>query len=578
MDRCEDNGMGAKALTLTSDELDAALDSDQIRLLYQPIFSLVDGALVRVEALCRWDHPRFGTMLPAVFLPAFEAENRLHALTKAILERGAAEFASWPLRSPAALSINLAPHDCVDQHLPALVASVLSKTSLLPEKLHLECPIRVSDHDEARPVFAALRAMGVFLVAELMGRSEDVADVFDIAPFHEVKTGGRGLLRAARNNHTASLTSVSELINFAQNKDAIVTAIGAEDEAACQALKTVGFHQIQANVLSPALPIDGITPLTTSRARQILGFEQAPRTTVETPQADHIAAEPSPFEAHKRLLQGHALRRAAELKGSAPAPDTGAKAMQSKLSRSFGEAQDGASDPSLSDSLDIQSPSEESSAGLLMRTDLAAASLGYGASPLRPAPKPKPKADPEASKEIAEVLDLLPAQVAVRSPDWDEKAEELDAEVAKLPALDDDLARDVAMGPASDDLVSLAYRLRPESKRKGNFLTRRYKLNVTHFWPRSWRQAWNRVRERQEVERWEEALKEQRVIDALKPQEIADPLGGPRGQQDTIPVVPESDEHTLIGPVNPGATASDKGPQSIELADKLGPLEARQQS
>lgn len=568
--------MGAKALTLTSDELDDALGSDQIRLLYQPIFSLVDGALVRVEALCRWDHPRFGTMLPAVFLPAFEAEDRLHALTKAILTRGATEFASWPLRSPAALSINLAPKDCIDPNLPALIASVLDETALLPEKLHLECPIRVSDREEARPIFAALRAMGVFLVAELMGRPEDVADIFEIAPFHEVKTGGRGLLRAARNNHTASLTSVSELISFAQSKDAIVTAIGAEDEAAGQALKTVGFHQIQANVLSPALPIDGITPLTTSRARQILGFEQAPRAPVETPQADQSPAEPGPFEAHKRLLQGHALRRAAELKGSAPAPNGGAKAMQSKLSRSFGEPHDGASDPSLSSGLDIQAPSEESSAGLLMRTDLAAASLGYGASPLRPAPKPKPKADPEASKEIAEVLDLLPAQVAVRSPDWDEKAEELDAEVAKLPALDDDLARETAMGPASDDLINLAHRLRPETKRKGNFLTRKYKLNVTHFWPKPWRQAWERVRARQEAERWEEAYKEQQAIDALKSHELHDPLSGPRSEQDAVPVVPESDEHTLIGPIDARTASSNVGPQSVELTDKPGPLEARQ--
>lgn len=572
--------MGAKALTLTSDDLDEALDSNQIRLLYQPIFSLVDGALVRVEALCRWDHPRFGTMLPAVFLPAFEAEERLNALTETILRRGATEFATWPLRSPAALSINLAPRDCINPRLPELVASVLESTRLLPEKLHLECPVRVSDREEARPIFAALRAMGVFLVAELMGRPEDVADIFDIAPFHEVKAGGRGLLRAARNNHTASLTSASELITFAEANDAIVTAIGAEDEAACQALRTVGFHQIQANVLSPALPIDGITPLTTSRARQILGFEQVPQAPIEPPQTDNpVPEQTTTFEAHKRLVQGHALRRAAELKGSAPAPSRGAKAMQSKLSRSFGEKPDDATDPSLSDEVAIQTAADESSAGLLMRTDLAAASLGYGASPLRPAPKLKPKPTAETSAEIAEVLGLLPAQVADRTPDWDEKAEELDAEVAKLPTLDHDLADDLDHEPAiGDDLLSLAHRLRPETKRKGNVLTRKYKLNVTHFWPRPWREAWNRVRERQEAERWAAAIEEQKQIDALKPQELTDAASRPGAEQDPVPVVAESDEHTLIGPIDPRASAADKGTEPVEPIDEDSPLEARQQS
>jgi len=571
--------MGAKALTLTSDDLDEALGSNQIRLLYQPIFSLEDGALVRVEALCRWDHPRFGTMLPAVFLPAFEAEERLQSLTKTILTRGATEFASWPLRSPAALSINLAPRDCTNPDLPALIGSVLEDTRLLPEKLHLECPVRVSDREEARPIFAALRAMGVFLVAELMGRPEDVAEVFDIAPFHEVKTGGRGLLRATRNNHTASLTSASELITFAEAHDAIVTAIGAEDEAACQALRTIGFHQIQANVLSPALPIDGITPLTTSRARQILGFDQAPQAPIDPPQAheDAITQPTTSFEAHKRLVQGHALRRAAELKGSAPAPSHGAKAMQPKLSRSFGEKNDKAAALSLSDDLELQPSTPESSAGLLMRTDLAAASLGYGASPLRPAPKPKPKPSPETSEEIAQVLGLLPTDVADRVPDWDAKADELDAEVSKLPAFDPTLADKDPLEPASDDLRSLAQRLRPEAKRSGNILTRKYKLNVTHFWPRPWREAWNRARERQEAERWSKALEEQKQIDALKPQELTDAASGPGTEQDTVSVVPECDEHVLIGPVDARPAASDKGTEAVEPLGDDGPLEARQQ-
>lgn len=594
--------MGARALTLTRIDMDEALVSRQIHLLYQPIFSLKDGTLARIEALVRWDHPRFGTMLPAVFLPAFEAEDRLTALTRRILERAAAEFASWAFASPSALSINLAPRDCVDTALPDSVKSVIEATRLSPEKLTFECPVKIADAAEAAPVLRQLKSLGVRLSAEMMGRPEEVGEIFSIAPFDEIKTGGRGLLRAARNNHTASLQGAADLIAFAESKNAVVSAIGAEDEAACLALRTVGFHQVQANVLSPALPIDSITPRVTNAARKVLGLDD----TEESGQIDTKNTEESAEQdfKHQRLrAQAEAFKRAAEKKiGEGEEEDVlprprGARGMQNDLAESFG--QDHVPAPE-AEGADVHEQQEavmqvESKAGLLMRPNLAAASLGYGASPLRPVRRRDADAEaavivvepsendakrisrePEVARAITEVLDALPADVAEREPvtsqnddpvTEDEKADALDAEVARLPTVDAaeaaTIQQNATFSPVNDELIDLAARLRPQGPKAKNFLTRKYKLKVTHFWPKPWKRAVMRVLTEREI---------------LSNDQVLDRLGGQGAEEDTVPVVTLRADQ--VGPLfvsrDEGAEAADEGPETLETSDDLSPAEARQ--
>lgn len=533
--------MGARALTLTRIDMDEALVSQQIHLLYQPIFALQDGALARVEALVRWDHPRFGTMLPAVFLPAFEAEDRLGALTRRILERATSEFSSWAFSRPAALSINLSPRDCTDPALADTVRGVLEDTRLPADKLTLECPVKLEEVDTAIPVLRMLKDTGVRLAAELMGRAEAVAEAMSIAPFDEIKTGGRGLLRAARNNHTASLIGARELIAYAEANGAIVTAIGAEDEAACHALRTVGFHQVQANVLSAALPLDAITPSVTNAARVILGMEDRPARDPAFIAQDADGLPDNAFRLNRLRAQAEMFKRAAQrgadggLDDDGDAlPQRGAKAMQRALAETLnGERHE-------------EKPMDaDSKAGLLMRPDLAAASLGYGSSPLRAAPKKERSGkaaiivvepseseavalsrEPEVARAITDVLDDLPPALAERQglddADDDRKADELDAEVAKLPPLTAEAFLDDTPPPhIGDELFDLAARLRPAPERKGNFLTRKYRIRVTHFWPKPWKRAFLRM-----IDNYRSA--------GLSEQQFQDRLGGQRGEEDAV--------------------------------------------
>ena len=52
-----------------ADDLRQAIRAERIDVWYQPVVSAATGAVDRLEALARWDHPAEGMVPPAVFLP-----------------------------------------------------------------------------------------------------------------------------------------------------------------------------------------------------------------------------------------------------------------------------------------------------------------------------------------------------------------------------------------------------------------------------------------------------------------------------------------------------------------------------
>ena len=79
-------------------DLRSALESEQFRLVYQPIYNLDDLSLVGVEALLRWDHPTFGVVPPDEFIPLLESSGRILQVGRWVLIEACRQMASWHAR------------------------------------------------------------------------------------------------------------------------------------------------------------------------------------------------------------------------------------------------------------------------------------------------------------------------------------------------------------------------------------------------------------------------------------------------------------------------------------------------
>src|SRR5690606_325660 len=90
-------------------KLRRAFERDELRLHYQPKYSLKTGRIEGAEALVRWDLPGRGLVYPSDFVPLAEESNLILQLGDWVLNRVCADYRAWQrsVPSPCRISVNL---------------------------------------------------------------------------------------------------------------------------------------------------------------------------------------------------------------------------------------------------------------------------------------------------------------------------------------------------------------------------------------------------------------------------------------------------------------------------------------
>lgn len=120
-------------------DLRSALEGEQFRLVYQPIYDLDDLSLTGVEALLRWDHPTLGLVSPEEFIPILEQTGQIREVGRWVLHRACVQMAAWQARGDTLdMSVNVSGRqldsDAIVDHIrEALQFSGLDATSLILE-------------------------------------------------------------------------------------------------------------------------------------------------------------------------------------------------------------------------------------------------------------------------------------------------------------------------------------------------------------------------------------------------------------------------------------------------------------
>ena len=75
-----DTAMGRR--TRLARDLAAALESEQFRVVYQPVVGIAERRVLGLEALVRWDHPVLGTVPPDEFIALAEDDGLIVPLQR----------------------------------------------------------------------------------------------------------------------------------------------------------------------------------------------------------------------------------------------------------------------------------------------------------------------------------------------------------------------------------------------------------------------------------------------------------------------------------------------------------------
>jgi EAL domain-containing protein (putative c-di-GMP-specific phosphodiesterase class I) len=232
------------------EELAAALEHGEVVAHFQPVVSLETGAVVAMEALARWRHPRRGLVGAASFMRDAD-EELVAAVDREVLAQACAAAVGADV---PAVHVNVA---CLDA---ATVRDVLASSGLEPERLVLELSEGVLS-SACGDGLAALRAMGVRIAFDDFGSGRRALEVLQSRQVDIVKIARPFVDGAGRAGHERSVLSM--VIQVASLFDLTVVAQGIEREDQRDALAALGCELGQGYLLGRPLPLPAVPASTT---------------------------------------------------------------------------------------------------------------------------------------------------------------------------------------------------------------------------------------------------------------------------------------------------------------------------
>ena len=238
-----------------SNSLYAALEGQEFTLCYQPKIRLSDGVCDSAEALIRWQHPKFGAISPAVFIPIAEQDGQIQAIGDWVLQHALRQLHSWQAQGlgMSHLAINLSGRQLTDARLTERIAGCLEHFSLSPQVLELEITetFLMADIEASRRLLSSLHQLGCQLAMDDFGTGYSSLAYLAKLPVNKLKLDRSLLLELEDSPQCASM--IRHMIRMAHELGMQVVAEGIESMAQVQLLHAMQCDYVQGYVFSKPL-------------------------------------------------------------------------------------------------------------------------------------------------------------------------------------------------------------------------------------------------------------------------------------------------------------------------------------
>jgi len=234
-------------------DLQEALDQDQLLLHYQPIIELKTRRIVGCEALVRWRHPELGMIPPMNFISIAEETGMISEITRFVLHTACHECARWPAHM--GVSVNLSANDFRAVQVEDMVMEALAASGLAPERLTVEITesILIEEMDKAAEALKALRANGIGVALDDFGTGYSSLSYLDSMPFSKLKIDRAFVVDVVSSKRARRL--LANIVRLSTDLDMTVTIEGVETEEQLEAItRTTEVQYAQGYLFGRPLP------------------------------------------------------------------------------------------------------------------------------------------------------------------------------------------------------------------------------------------------------------------------------------------------------------------------------------
>ncbi len=247
-------------LSIESD-LRHALERGELRVMYQPVWTLTTGKIAGFEALVRWDHPTHGAMQPADFIPIAEETGLILPLGAWVLRQAAERIAAWragPDGDPSLwMSVNVSAKQLTHPGLVEVVKQTIEQAEIPAASLKLEITESMIMVDAVAAVGAleALKALGIHLLMDDFGTGHASLSYLHRLPISTIKIDRYFVGRIDSNSECLEI--VRTILSLSRSLKMDVIAEGVENAAQSEVLQSLGCEYVQGFLMSPPLDADG---------------------------------------------------------------------------------------------------------------------------------------------------------------------------------------------------------------------------------------------------------------------------------------------------------------------------------
>ena len=242
------------------DYLRNAIDNDELRLLYQPVFNLNRNQVTALEVQLRWQHPSAGWLSPDKFMMLAEDFGLVDAITNWVIETACQDFKKLPIPAVNGVCLRL-PISAVQYRECDFVGKLIAASQRLHLKMNglgveIDEAVIMQNTDQAMLLLEPLMTSGAQITIGGYGAGQSSIRTLRELPINSLKVD-RSLVKDIPDDKD-DMAIVSAVVSMAHHLNLSVICEGVENFAQVAVLRFAGCDEVQGYFMSRPLPFEAL--------------------------------------------------------------------------------------------------------------------------------------------------------------------------------------------------------------------------------------------------------------------------------------------------------------------------------
>ena len=240
----------------------AALDSNNLQVVYQPQLDIASGTFTTFEALVRWEDEELGAIMPDELIPIAEENGLIHEIGAFVLEEATRLATEWDRQGQAiTISVNSSVREFGKARMKDKITDILAASGCPANRIELEITenfaFQAEEEQSIIHQMIELQDQGIAFTLDDFGTGYASFRYMQNLPITKIKIDK--LFTQSLVTHPKTQKLVEGMIQFGKSMGLYVVAEGVETKEQFELLKEMGVNAVQGYYIGMPATADTIT-------------------------------------------------------------------------------------------------------------------------------------------------------------------------------------------------------------------------------------------------------------------------------------------------------------------------------